>query len=88
MLLESLFGLGVRDAALQWFRSYLTGRTQRVHISGQSSAESILEYGVPQGSVLGPILFIIYSKPIGEYMYVKTQPLKAQFVFSLQYEVL
>ena len=57
--------IDVRDKALQWFSSYLSGRTQRVHINGHSSVEMTLEYGVPQGSVLGPILFTIYSRPIG-----------------------
>ena len=45
----------------EWFTSYLSGRLQHVQHSGRSSATTILSYGVPQGSVLGPILFILYA---------------------------
>jgi len=65
LLLETLSEMGVRGSALGWFRSYLEDRTQCVYIKGHASAESFLEYGVPQGSVLGPILFTTYNKPIG-----------------------
>ena len=45
---------------VNWFNAYLTNRTQSVNINGiQSDAEPIL-YGVPQGSVLGPLLFVMY----------------------------
>ena len=56
--------LGVNGTALQWIRSYLTDRRQRVIIQGVSSQPTTLTYGVPQGSVLGPKLFTIYSAPI------------------------
>ena len=58
--------IGVKDTALDWFASYLAGRGQSIHINGTSSAETNLKYGVPQGSVLGPLLFTIYTSPIGE----------------------
>ena len=48
-------------SALQWFRSYLSGRTQYVRRGATRSAVSYLVCGVPQGSLLGPILFIIYT---------------------------
>ena len=60
--LERLFG--VSGAALDWFRSYLSGRTQAVNILGASSDARKLDFGVPQGSVLGPILFLLYISPI------------------------
>ena len=56
--------LGVKGTVLQWIRSYLTDRRQRVIIQGVSSQPTTLTYGVPQGSVLGPKLFTIYSAPI------------------------
>ena len=57
--------LGVHGAPFQWFRSYLSGRTQRVQINGEFSTPQELRFGVPQGSVLGPQLFLIYMLPLG-----------------------
>ena len=57
-LLYKLESLGVRDPLLKWIKSYLTGRKQRVIIDGQSSDWREIEAGVPQGSVLGPLLFL------------------------------
>jgi len=54
------YGLTVTGVSLPWFTSYLLGRTQHIRYAGRSSNESPVKYGVPQGSVLGPILFILY----------------------------
>ena len=48
-------------AVLAWIRSFLTDRTQRVCFGGRLSAEIALVFGVPQGSILGPILFLLYA---------------------------
>ena len=65
ILLERLRStFGITDTALDWFRSYLTERFQRVMIDGIVSEPAELTYGVPQGSVLGPVLFTLYSQPI------------------------
>ena len=62
ILLERLrVTFGVDDIALAWFRSYLCGRRQHVRCGGKRSDLVDLVCGVPQGSVLGPILFIIYT---------------------------
>jgi hypothetical protein len=58
--------IGVRGTVGKWFHSYLTGRTQAVAITSQLSERVDLACGVPQGSVLGPQLFTIYTSPIGD----------------------
>ena len=58
--------LGISVSALQWFRSYLTDRTQKVVVNDVIYKSTSLICGVPQGSVLGPILFTIYMLPLGE----------------------
>ena len=60
ILLKKLDHYGFRGVINDWFRSYLTGRKQKVVINGFESESKILAHGVPQGSVLGPILFLIY----------------------------
>ena len=51
---------GIKDAALAWFSSYLSGRVQRVCINKDVSTWNEIPCGVPQGSILGPLMFIIY----------------------------
>ena len=57
--------VGITDAALSWLHSYLTERYQRVAVDSTTSADCVMKCGVPQGSVLGPILYCIYTRPIG-----------------------
>ena len=59
-LLYKLKSVGIRGALLSWFESYLSNLQQRVVLHGQSSDWRQIEAGVPQGSVLGPLLFLIY----------------------------
>ena len=56
--------IGITGTALKWFSSFLKGRTQKVMINGSYSNMESLDFGVAQGSVLGPGLFNIYTKPL------------------------
>ena len=60
--------IGIEGTALKWFKSFLMGRTQKVKINNTYSSESPLRYGVPQGSVLGPDLFNIYTRSFYKYI--------------------
>ena len=60
--------LGVKKKALSWIKSYLSDRTQRVVINGVFSDNIKLEVGVPQGSVLVPLLFCIYLIPLRDIL--------------------
>ena len=57
---------GITGNALDWFRSYLTGRIQRVVIEDPVSVDQELDFGVPQSSVLGPIIYCLYIKPVSD----------------------
>ena len=58
--------LGTTGTVLQWFHSHLTGRAQFVEINDTKSSVRDLTVGVPQGSVLGPILYLLYTAPLAE----------------------
>jgi hypothetical protein len=64
ILLQKLEIYGIRGIALQWLSSYLANRSQCVVIGDTVSAPSTVKCGVPQGSVLGPLLFILYINDI------------------------
>ena len=62
--LNSAFG--IQSTALQWFQSYLSARYQSTSFNKSSSSPPQLMYDVPEGSVLGPILFVLYTTPLSD----------------------
>ena len=64
ILLKKLEHYGIRGDALSWLTSYLSHRNQFVSVNGTSLPTSSITCGVPQGSFLGPLLFLVYIKDL------------------------
>ena len=66
VLLDKLAHYGVTGTENNWFKAYLTNRKQHVIVSGQTADNALIEFGVAQGSALGPLLFLIYIKDLNQ----------------------
>ena len=60
ILLQKMKYLGFSDATIKWFESYLTNQIFKVNLGDEYSSRGDLSCGVPQGSILGPLLFLLY----------------------------
>ena len=85
LLLTKLGYIGIRRHALEWFKSYFVNRFQIVFTNGVLSDKAILRCGVPQGSILGPLLFLIYIydlTPIADYATVRMYADETNMTFT------
>ena len=65
LLCRLRYSFGISGPALNWIASYVVGRTQSVRVGQEQSPKADCEYGVSQGSVLSPMLFTLYTSPVG-----------------------
>ena len=66
ILFSKLYDYGIRNHTLNWFISYLSNRAQRVNVNSSLSDFRSINIGIPQGSILGPLLFIIYVNSLSD----------------------
>ena len=67
-LLMMLEHYGIRGSLAKWIESWLVGKSQSVVVNGTCSSQAMVKSGVPQGTVIGPLMFLLYINDIGNKM--------------------
>src|SRR5215813_13010952 len=80
ILMKKLYNYAIRGKAYDILESYLTNRSQSVYLSGTKSSKQNISCGVPQGSVLGPTLFLIYINDVFNSNKLLVNPTKSSFI--------